>query len=120
MWLSLTRRAALVCVAHLVFSGQLSATEVAQDTAANTATNHRVYIEDMQFSPAKLQVRFGDTITWINNDFIPHTATAVDKSWNSKNLAKGEEFSLIVSDNTVLDYYCFYHPNMIAKIEILN
>lgn len=116
----MTRCAALVCVVHLAFSAQLLATEAAQGTVANTGTNHFVYIEGMQFSPAELQVRLGDTITWINNDFIPHTATAIDKSWDSKNLAKGEEFSLIVSDNTVLDYYCFYHPNMTAKIEILN
>jgi len=86
---------------------------------AMLVTNHVVTIKDLQYSPAVLQVKKGDEITWINKDFVPHTVTALDKSWDSKDLAKDEYFSIVVDENTSLDYFCVYHPNMVARIEIL-
>ncbi len=80
---------------------------------------HIVYIENMEFSPSQLQVKVGDSITWINKDFVPHTATALDKSWDSKNLSKGDEYTLVVTADIPTDYYCFYHTNMVASIEIM-
>lgn len=112
--------AVLIGIAALAIPMQLSAAEPTQSGGESTGTNHIVSIKDLQFSPEKLQVKMGDTITWVNNDFIPHTATAIDKSWDSKNLAKGESFSLVVDENTLLDYFCVYHPNMVATIELLS
>jgi len=114
----LTRRLALGSTVALVFSTQFSAAELAQDENESAGTNHTVIIQDLLFLPNSLKVEIGDTITWINNDFIPHTATANDKSWDSKNLAKGESFSLVVDEHTSLEYFCVYHPNMTAKIEL--
>jgi len=110
----------LMSTAALAFSMALSATEPSQNTIEATPSSHVVYIEGMQFSPSSLQVNIGDTITWINNDIVPHTATAVDKSWDSKNLSKGDEFSLTVDENTLLQYFCVYHPNMVAQIELIS
>ena len=45
---------------------------------------HIVTITNFQFVPAEITVNVGDTIKWINQDFIPHTATADDNSWDSK------------------------------------
>jgi plastocyanin len=36
----------------------------------------------MKFGPASAGIRIGDTISWINRDFLKHTATARDKSFN--------------------------------------
>jgi len=114
-----TAFALLMVIAALLCSAQLKAAQSSESVNETQGTNHVVTIEGMAFSPNSLQVKIGDTITWVNNDFVPHTATGVDKSWDSKNLAKGEEFSLVVDENTVLDYFCVYHPNMVAKIELL-
>jgi len=65
---------------------QLFAAQSSQPTSGTEANTHIVDISDLTFSPQSLEVKVGDTITWVNNDFIPHTATAVDKSWDSKNL----------------------------------
>jgi len=113
--------AVIISLIALACSGPLLAEELAEELAqmgAAKGENHVVIIKDLLFIPDKLQVKIGDTITWTNNDFIPHTATAMDKSWDSKNLAKGESFSLVVDENTLLEYFCVYHPNMVATIEL--
>ena len=40
----------------------------------------RVAINDLAFSPAEVTAKVGDTIEWVNGDFVDHTATAKDGS----------------------------------------
>ena len=40
------------------------------------AADLQVKIDNFTFSPAQLTVKVGDTITWINEDDIPHTVRA--------------------------------------------
>jgi len=115
----LTWLAVLSGAAAIAFSMHLMAADQIQTSAEKSATVHVVNIKNMQFSPNKLQVRVGDEITWINKDIVPHTATAMDKSWDSSNLARGESYSLIVDEETLTEYFCVYHPNMVAQIEII-
>jgi plastocyanin len=37
---------------------------------------HTVTMENMRFQPETLTVARGDTIVWINNELVPHTATS--------------------------------------------
>ncbi len=39
----------------------------------------RVTIDRLKFSPAQVSARVGDTIEWVSNDFVNHTATARNK-----------------------------------------
>tara|TARA_R110002073_G_scaffold85978_26_gene204337 strand:- start:528 stop:848 length:321 start_codon:yes stop_codon:yes gene_type:complete len=52
-----------------------------------TRTN-TIRIEKLKFSPPVLEAAVGDTITWVNCDVVPHTATALDKSWDTGLLKK--------------------------------
>ena len=36
---------------------------------------HVVEIRGMAFHPAVLEIHRGDTVVWVNRDFVPHTAT---------------------------------------------
>ena len=38
---------------------------------------HTVQIKGMAFVPATLNVSVGDTIVWVNDDLVPHTATGI-------------------------------------------
>lgn len=82
------------------------------------ATEHIVEITDFAFVPAKLEVESGDTVTWINRDIAPHTATADDGSWDTGLISQNERGSVVVSSGMLMDYYCEYHPMMKAKLEI--
>ena len=75
-------------------------------------SSHRIAIGEMKFQTKSLDVRIGDKITWVNEDMVPHTATAKDKSWDSGLLKKGESFTLTIAENTALDYLCTFHPQM--------
>ncbi len=86
------------------------------DLPADSVSTHVIEIHKMKFQTKILNVQIGDTITWINKDIVPHTATASDRSWDSGRLKKGENFSLTITDKTSLEYFCFYHRQMKAKL----
>ncbi|NOX93632.1 MAG: hypothetical protein GXP04_00630, partial [Alphaproteobacteria bacterium] len=77
------------------------------------AESHIVEMRGLEFFPASLEVAVGDTITWINKDVMPHTATAGDGSWDSGLMEKGDEFSLEIEASTSTgEYVCNFHPTM--------
>ncbi|MCF6220368.1 MAG: plastocyanin/azurin family copper-binding protein [Robiginitomaculum sp.] len=77
---------------------------------------HIIEIHKMRFQTKLLNVKIGDTVTWTNKDIVPHTATASDKSWDSGRLNKGESFTLTITNQTKLNYFCLYHRQMQAKL----
>lgn len=84
---------------------------------ALAASTHEVKVENMQFSPATLSVRRGDTVTWRNRDVVPHTATAAGK-FDSGAIAPGKTFSRRMDSPGGYDYICSYHPGMKGRIEV--
>ena len=79
---------------------------------------HQVKITKFKFIPDTLTVRPGDTITWTNTDFVPHTATADDKSWDTGKIAKNDSASVVVGIDFRATYFCRFHPNMKASLEV--
>lgn len=64
-------------------------------------------------------VRPGDGIILTNLDIAPHTATATDKSWDSKLMQKSGDWHLDVTADMATSYYCRYHPQRKAKLTII-
>ena len=85
---------------------------------ANTASANpnEIVIANFSFEPATLIVKAGTTVTWVNHDDEPHTATATDKRFNSKTLDNGDRFSQEFNAPGVYNYYCALHPKMTGKI----
>lgn len=76
------------------------------------AETHVVSIEGFQFVPAEISVSVGDTVTWINRDVAPHTATAGDGSFDSGSLGQDDEWSVVIETAGEFDYICLFHPQM--------
>jgi plastocyanin len=76
-----------------------------------------VTIAKMAFAPAEIKAAVGDTITWTNNDFVAHTATARDKSFDVVIPAHGTG-SVVVKAAGTVDYFCRFHPMMKAAIAV--
>lgn len=85
-------------------------------SSAAEPVEHAVSITGFKFVPETITVVPGDRVTWTNNDIVPHTATAMDKSWDTGTIAKGKSKSLIVGDDHQADYFCRFHPKMKAKV----
>ncbi len=79
---------------------------------------HQVAISNFLYSPDTVVVALGDTVTWTNEDFVPHTVTARDNSFDSQSLAPGATWSWVASTPGVHPYLCTFHPNMLGTIEV--
>lgn len=76
-----------------------------------------VIIKQMQFNPAELKVNKGDTIVFINRDYVQHDVSNKNKEFYSDTLNVGSSWKMVAEKNA--DYFCSIHPTMTGKI-ILN
>ena len=79
---------------------------------------HRVVITNFAFEPEVVKAKAGDTITWINRDIAPHTATGDDGTWSTGTLNKDESTSIVVGVDMEAGYFCRFHPNMKGSVAI--
>jgi len=101
----------------LRLAGPLAALSLALVAAAPAyAATIEVTIKQLVFSPAQISVKAGDTIEWVNKDFVAHTATSRDKSFDVQIPANGKG-RLTVSKAGTFDYYCRFHPMMKGQIQ---
>lgn len=49
---------------------------------------------------------------------MPHTATAVDESWDTGKIKPGQSGEIKVTADTHSAYFCRYHPMMKVKLRI--
>ena len=85
--------------------------------AAAAPKVHTVILDKMKFGPLPAGVRAGDTIIWINRDFLKHTATARDKSFNVELPPKTSGKTVIRHSGTIA-FYCIYHPGMTGQLNV--
>lgn len=76
-----------------------------------------VVIADLDFKPSVVTVRVGDTVTWINKDFVEHTATSRDGAFDIAT-PKSKPAHWRAQKPGEFSYYCRLHPNMIGTIRV--
>lgn len=86
--------------------------------AEGIAVNHIVEIRQFEFVPASISIQTGDSITWVNRDLVPHTATAPSNAWNTGLIASGARHTLLFKAAFEIEYFCLYHPSMIASLRV--
>ena len=90
-------------------------------TAMNAVPAHaetiQIAMDKLVFSPVEVHASVGDTIEWVNNDILAHTATAQNGDWDVAIAAK-KTVSFVLKKAGTIEYYCRYHPNMKARIVI--
>jgi len=85
-------------------------------TGQQTATT--VYIRDFYFSPAKITVEPGTTVTWVNQGRHPHTVTSFDGQFDSGVLRPGDSYKVKFKGHGTLGYYCAIHPFMRGNVGV--
>jgi plastocyanin len=106
---------AVLASAALAVSTALGAAEAC---SRRVPQKHQVSIQNFTFQPETLDVAAGDTVVWTNADFVPHTATARDKAWDSQSLGANATWTLVARTAGRHTYYCVFHPNMQGVIEV--
>jgi plastocyanin len=82
------------------------------------------YVGNKAFSPNPVNIKAGDTITWIDNDVETHTVTSgsgyndasAGKLFDSGILDYGQGFSHTFNIREEFSYFCQFHPSMTGKV----
>jgi plastocyanin len=82
------------------------------------AADATVKIDNFTFDPPRLTVKAGTTVTWYNEDDIPHTVAATGKQFRSKALDTDGKFSFIFTTPGSFEYFCSLHPHMTGVIVV--
>ena len=77
-----------------------------------------VEMHKMKFAPAEIEVPAGSTITFVNKDLVPHTATAADKSFDTGTIRGTEQGDLTFPAAGEFPYICKFHPHMKGKVVV--
>ena len=86
--------------------------------ALGTPRDFEVRIDGFAFAPDVLEIATGDTVVWTNDDVAPHTATALDDSWGTKRLEKGQMSRVRFQVPGTHKYHCIFHRHMTGEIRV--
>jgi plastocyanin len=75
-----------------------------------------VHIENFTFNPDVITVKPGTTVTWENDDDIPHSIVEDHTKFHSAALDTSEKFSIAFAEAGETSYFCGLHPHMKGKI----
>ena len=75
-------------------------------------------IDNFTFAPARLTVKAGTTVTWRNEDDIPHTVTSTTQLFKSKALDTEDSFSFTFTEPGTYQYFCSLHPRMTTTVVV--
>ena len=82
------------------------------------ATDAEVDIDQFTFTPQRITVKAGTTVTWVNEDDVPHTVASSSKVFKSKALDTGDKFSFTFTTPGTYDYFCSVHPHMTGAVVV--
>lgn len=86
--------------------------------AHNGSVHHQAEIMSFAFDPEVLTVRAGDTVTWTNRDFAPHTATDQEGLWDTGEIEKDGTATITFSETGEFSFFCAYHPHMTGRVSV--
>jgi plastocyanin len=117
----------LVVLPNAAYASNSTVTSSTTSLSSNSS-NPQIVIEpgsgtnatSVYYSPTNLVVVIGvnNTVTWVNNDDVPHTATADNGSFNSGSLNPGQSYTYTFTTPGTFTYHCNYHPWMRGTIVV--
>ena len=93
-------------------------TAPAESTTPAPNSTTTVDIRDHAFNPAQLNVAPGTTVTFVNNDTEPHTATTDNALFDSGKLPPESSYPVVLDGAGTVTYHCELHPEMQGSIVV--
>jgi plastocyanin len=81
------------------------------------AATIQITMENLVISPAETNAKIGDTVELINKDIFAHTATARNGDFDLTTPPK-KTVTLVLKKAGTVEYYCRFHPNMKAMLNV--
>jgi FtsP/CotA-like multicopper oxidase with cupredoxin domain len=101
---------------HMDHTGQTG--DSSGTAPGGTSDNPLVEISHSAFQPAKLTIKKGQTVKWVNNDSQIHTVYDLGEAFTSKILLNKDEFTYTFDKAGTYTYYCSTHPTMQGEITV--
>jgi plastocyanin len=90
---------------------------LAGSPAAAAPRSYTVVVDKLKFGPVPAVLHKGDTIVWVNKDFLKHSATATDHSFDL-DLAAGAKGATVLKKTGAIAFVCRYHPGMRGVLNV--
>ena len=95
-------------------------------------TNAEIFIPNGNFdvtgagfySPLNLEIPAGTTVTWINDDSVPHNIQSIGEKgkviqlFNSPPLNTGDRFEFTFEELGIYNYFCSFHPWRVGVVTV--
>jgi plastocyanin len=95
-----------------------AATALALVTSVSAhAATIQITMDNLVISPAEATAKVGDTIELINKDILAHTATARNGDFDVTMPPK-KTVTYVLKKAGTIEYYCRFHPNMKAVLNV--
>jgi plastocyanin len=107
-------RSLLAALAALVLPCVAVVPVHAQEQAAGAS----VTVANMAFTPAKVRVGMGETVTWSFQDAASHTATSDEGFFDTGAASGGASRSIRFPSAGAFAYHCTFHPTMVGKVTV--
>ncbi len=86
--------------------------ETTTPAPTQTPAQVSVAIKSSTFVPEIVEISKGTTVTWTNDDGVPHTVTSISGAFNSGNINPGQTYSYTFNQAGPFEYSCTNHPGM--------
>ena len=106
-------RSLLAVLAALLLPGFVAVPAADGRTAGATVT-----VADMSFSPDRVTVGLGESVTWTFQDSVSHTATSDDGFFDTGAASGGASRSVRFASAGVFTYHCTFHPMMHGRVTV--
>ena len=80
--------------------------------AARTGPTVKASMKSIAFQPSRIEITTGTTVAWSNSDAVEHTVTAIDRSFDSGNMAPGATWRYTFTKPGTYQFFCLLHPFM--------
>ena len=79
----------------------------------------QIKMAQVAYAPAQVTAHVGDTIEWINEDIVAHTATARSGAWEVTVQPKGKASETLKSSGTI-EYFCSFTRTWSGRLWFLS
>jgi len=86
--------------------------------AHGARVTHVVTIKGFQFQPMVDTVHVGDSVSWRNQDIVPHTATSDVRRFDSGTIPAQASWRFVPRKRGRVAYHCTFHPTMKGMLVI--
>ncbi len=87
---------------------------------------NEVFMQAIAFNPMEITIQAGESVTWINQDIVPHTATSGNPEdvepgaiFQSERFGQGGTFTHTFEDAGEFVYFCEVHPAMMRDAKVI-